>query len=884
MSVKNYGLSGVGQSVQLGKRGGVIKFDPSAAGQGSPEAAFQLKDVTESSLVRLQIGVPKIGDDAATKQYVDNLVQGLKAKDAVRLASTVDVPLNGTVPLLIDSKETADGMRVLLKDQTNKTENGIYYVSVVGANYILYRTPDADNANNDISSEIAGGMYVFVTDGTQNADTGWVLSLPNGEIELGADEISFTQFSAAGVAQPGAGIEKDGSIFNVLVDNRTLKINDSNKLEVKGGSSGTVLASNPDGSVSWNSLDLSSGIFGATILPVANGGTGLGSYTIGDLLVASGATTLSSLPKGTTGQYLGVDGSGNLGYSVISDLKDINGQPVIATEATDNATDYLTVGNSTTGNIAFSGTGTSANISFTFNPKGNGLIIAKAGYDAYITTNYDTLTDETIVTKGFVESRIHSFDLSEIYDAAKTTTVSTSLSGYDNEVVLRSNGKIIAEFAADASTTEAINGERLKVTHSSNEVQLRASNAGAVGNVDLRLIPQELGKVYFGSQGTGLVKAEDGYALNIEGGDSSETNAAGNIVISGGDSTAHNFNGGDVEIKAGAGQGTGSNGSIRILDGTNNKIIDFTAPNVGSGNSFRLSTSATGASEIYFGVYNLSASQDVSLVLTTKGSGVIKVADGDSYVSTLLPTGNNDALVTKGYVSSVMTTSNKSAGNGLIEEANVFNVKTSTTIGIDASNNVIVSSDTTEGHVLLSSGTSGTEAVWGRVALDNSNAVTGSLGIARGGTGFNSYVAGDLLVGTAGGILTKLALGSEGKVLVSKAGSLVYDFVSNLFDADGNKIIEGFGVSNSVNYLAISNAQTAGNVSISATGTDNNISINLSPKGTGLVVAPAGYTANITAGASNETFVTKGYLSDTILTSRDPLAQKSQLMALGILS
>jgi hypothetical protein len=148
---------------------------------------------------------PSGAQDAATKAYVDALKTGLDVKDSVRAATTANITLSGT--------QTVDGVvlvandRVLVKDQTTASGNGIYVVAA-GA---WTRALDADNTPG---SEVTGGMFTFVTEGTVNADSGWVLTT-NDPIVLGTTALSFAQFSGAGQITAGAGLTKTGNTLDV---------------------------------------------------------------------------------------------------------------------------------------------------------------------------------------------------------------------------------------------------------------------------------------------------------------------------------------------------------------------------------------------------------------------------------------------------------------------------------------------------------------------------------------------------------------------------------------------------------------------------------------------------------------------------------------------
>ena len=136
---------------------------------------------------------------------------------------------------------------------------------------------------------------------------------------------------------------------------------------------------------------------------------------------------------------------------------------------------------------------------------------------------------------------------------------------------------------------------------------------------------------------------------------------------------------------------------------------------------------------------------------------MLRVANPTNYVTLLSGTGNNDCLVTKGYVSSFMASTGTitTAGTGLTKDSSgVMSVNVGgETINVDGSNNLVVTSSPITGQVLLSSGTPGTEATWGGINLNNAAAVTGALLVANGGTGLSTYTAGSILYGNASCLL-----------------------------------------------------------------------------------------------------------------------------------
>ena len=159
-----------------------------------------------------------------TKEYVDAVKVGLDFKDSVRVASTANVTISGP-GAAIDGITLSSGDRVLLKNQSTASQNGIYVFN--GAASALTRATDADS-----STEVTAGMFVFVEEGTVNADQGFVLTT-DGTITVGSTSLSFTQFSGAGQIVAGDAITKTGNQLDVNDDNITLEVN-SDALRIKG--------------------------------------------------------------------------------------------------------------------------------------------------------------------------------------------------------------------------------------------------------------------------------------------------------------------------------------------------------------------------------------------------------------------------------------------------------------------------------------------------------------------------------------------------------------------------------------------------------------------------------------------------------------------------
>lgn len=151
---------------------------------------------------------PVNAQDAATKAYVDSVSEGLSIKDSCVAATTanLDLSLNLEPNAIIDGVTLLQGDRVLVKDQADPAQNGIYVVPASGA---ASRAADFDTA-----AEINGGEFIFVTGGTLYGNTGWVQTTTN-ITSIGTDPIVFTQFSGSGTYLAGYGLVLDGSEFSV---------------------------------------------------------------------------------------------------------------------------------------------------------------------------------------------------------------------------------------------------------------------------------------------------------------------------------------------------------------------------------------------------------------------------------------------------------------------------------------------------------------------------------------------------------------------------------------------------------------------------------------------------------------------------------------------
>ena len=300
--------SATGNGAKLGTQGGDANIDLILDPKGSG-----VVDVNSSRISNLTD--PTQDQDAATKSYVDNVVNGLDVKESVKVATTANLASTynngaGTLTassngaLSIDGVTVSTNDRVLVKNQTDTKQNGIYVVTATGDGsnpFVLTRAGDADAA-----SEITGGTFTFVEQGTANSENGFVFT-HDGTPTLGTTAITVTQFSGAGQITAGAALTKTGNQLDVAVDDSTIEVS-SDALQIKttypGQASITTLGT------------ITTGVWNGTAIAATSGGTGLTSYSTGDIIRASGANTLAALSLGANGKILQSDGS-NVTYGDI---------------------------------------------------------------------------------------------------------------------------------------------------------------------------------------------------------------------------------------------------------------------------------------------------------------------------------------------------------------------------------------------------------------------------------------------------------------------------------------------------------------------------------------------------------------------------------------
>ena len=306
---------------------------------------------------------PVSNTDIVNKQYADAIASGIHFHEAVDLATTAALPANtynnGTSGvgatltanangiLSVDSTVTVVSNRVLVKNEVTQANNGVYTVTQVGTvstPYILTRATDFDTAGSGVD-QIDEGDFFLVTSGVANANTAWVQQTAP-PITVGTTALVFQQFSAPITYTAGTGLnESPAFTFNiantgvsaatygaaatvpVIAVNAQGQITSATNTTIAiaaGQVSGlaasattdTTNATNitsgtlPSGRLSGGYTGITAvgtlvtGTWNASIIAALYGGTGFGTYAVGDILYADTTTTLAKLPDVATGNAL----------------------------------------------------------------------------------------------------------------------------------------------------------------------------------------------------------------------------------------------------------------------------------------------------------------------------------------------------------------------------------------------------------------------------------------------------------------------------------------------------------------------------------------------------------------------------------------------------
>ena len=293
LTVDNLNVNG--NTISSTDSNGNVIIDPNGTGT---------VDVNNSRIT--SVSDPSSDQDAATKAYVDSVANGLDVKESCSVATTANLAATynngaGTLTATSNGALSIDGVtpsvsdRVLIKDQSTATQNGIYIVTTVGDGstaFVLTRSPDADTA-----AELTGGTFFFVEQGSSNADNGYVAT-HNGVPTFGTTDIAFAQFSGAGQISAGDALTKTGNQLDVAVDDSSIEVS-ADALQVKALGitnamlAGSIAAAKLAGSIPNNKLSNS-------IISFSDDSSTTVSVDLGSTLAIAGGEGVDATISGTT--------------------------------------------------------------------------------------------------------------------------------------------------------------------------------------------------------------------------------------------------------------------------------------------------------------------------------------------------------------------------------------------------------------------------------------------------------------------------------------------------------------------------------------------------------------------------------------------------------
>jgi hypothetical protein len=395
----------------------------SVTGTGVSSIAGNL-DMTSNTIINL--ATPTNPNDAATKQYVDDIAQGLHTHDSCNAATTTTLASisggtvtydNGTSGVgatltttgtytTIDGVTLSNGMRILVKNEANAAHNGIYART---STTVLTRSTDFDTP-----AEMAGGDFTFVTAGTLYDNTGWVMTDP--VTTVGTTNVNWVQFSGAGAYTAGTGLTLTGTQFSIT----------STSVSAATYGNGDRVAS--------FTVNAQGQLTNAANTVITANAANLTGTTLNSSIVTSSLTsvgTLSSLAvtgNTTSGNFVGIFANGNSNVNIPAANGNVN------ISAAGNA-NILVI------------TGTGANIAGTLNVTGisnlgpNGNVIITGGSSGqYLQTNGSGALSWASVPTGTGISN----GTSNVSIPAVNGNVNTSVAGNANILVVTGTGVNVA--------------------------------------------------------------------------------------------------------------------------------------------------------------------------------------------------------------------------------------------------------------------------------------------------------------------------------------------------------------------------------------------------------------------------------------------------------
>ena len=623
---------------------------------------------------------PTLALQASTKQYVDNQVATVSnttyhaacvAATTANLNATYANGVGGVGATLTNAGALAafavDGYsaslndRILVKDMTTGAYNGIYTVTTVGSGavaWVLTRATDFDTTGSG-PNYIETGAGVYVSGGSVNGASSFVMTT-TGAITVGSTALTWTQISSAASVTVTSPLQKVGSVISL------------------------------------------------NTVPATLGGTGLTSYTTGDLVYASSGTSLASLADVATGNVLLSGGVGVApAWGKVDVTTAISGVVPVTNGGTGTGTAF------TTGSVVFagaSGTYTQNNSKFFWDNTNIRLGINTAAPDAQFTVVSNT---QTALPSGSLPA---GTDIHVVGADAANTRITQDAFGTGSYPVY--TGRQARGTAASPTASQS----------DDDLAQFTGRGYGATG---------------FASASTGYftVKAAENFTDTAQG-----TYASVYTTATGANSPTEAFRFGPAGQLGIGGATYGTSGYVLTSSGSS------TAPTWSQVSASSLS----GVLPVANGGTGVSSYTIGDILYASGATTLSKLAD--VAVGNVLLSGGVGSAPSYGKVDLTTTVT------GTLPVANGGTGVTSST----GTGSVVLSNS----PVLVTPdlGTPSSLTLTNATGLPLATGVSGVLGATNGGTGQSSYAAGDLVYASAINTLSKLTAGTTGQVLTIAGG------------------------------------------------------------------------------------------------------------------